>query len=159
MNDFLAMLSSSVGRAHYGFNHVKSAADSDAVETLLMSDSVFRIRDFVARRKYVDLVEQVSQSCATPPSGWQTLSVADAWQRAQSCNARLVVTSHPPCVLPVVQVQSKGGKFFCLSSLHVTGEQLHQLGGVAAILRFPLEIDTAEEENHDLVRHQLMIMC
>lgn len=61
MNDFLAMLSSSVGRAHYGFNHVKSAADSDAVETLLMSDSVFRIRDFVARRKYVDLVEQVSR--------------------------------------------------------------------------------------------------
>ena len=26
-----------------------------------MSDSIFRVRDFVARRKYVDLVESVSQ--------------------------------------------------------------------------------------------------
>lgn len=54
-----------------------------------------------------------------------------------------------------VQVQGKGGRFFCLSSLHVTGEQLHQLGGVAAILRFPLEIDAEEEEEPiDLVRQQ-----
>lgn len=48
-----------MGRAHYGFNHVKTAAEHDAIETLLMSDSVFRIKDFKQRRKYVDLVEQV----------------------------------------------------------------------------------------------------
>ena len=29
----------------------------------------------------------------------------------------------------------------------MTGEQLHQLGGVAAVLRFPLEIDDVEEED------------
>lgn len=45
-----------------------------------------------------------------------------------------------------MQVKAKGGRFFCLSSLHVTGEQLHQLGGVAAVLRFPLEIDIDEED-------------
>lgn len=28
----------------------------------------------------------------------------------------------------------------------MTGEKLHQLGGVAAVLRFPLEIDLEEEE-------------
>jgi hypothetical protein len=43
-------------------------------------------------------------------------------------------------------VRAKGGRVVNLSSLHVTGEQLHQLGGVAALLRFPLEIDAEEEE-------------
>lgn len=38
---------------------MREAAEHDAIETLLMSDSIFRVRDFVARRKYVDLVEQV----------------------------------------------------------------------------------------------------
>ncbi len=28
----------------------------------------------------------------------------------------------------------------------MTGEQLHQLGGVAAVLRFPLDIDIEEED-------------
>lgn len=42
-------------------NHSQFAAEHDAVETLLMSDSIFRVRDFVARRKYVDLVESVSR--------------------------------------------------------------------------------------------------
>lgn len=43
-------------------NASQFAAEHDAVETLLMSDSIFRVRDFVARRKYVDLVESVSRS-------------------------------------------------------------------------------------------------
>jgi len=43
-------------------------------------------------------------------------------------------------------VKAKGGKVFIFSSLHVSGEQLHQLGGVAAILRFPMEIENVEEE-------------
>ncbi len=101
LGDFFVMLSAQPDRAQYGFNHVRIAAEHDAVETLLMSDSMFRIRDFVARRKYVDLVESV---------------------------------------------KAKGGRFLCFSSLHVTGEKLHQLGGVAAVLRFPLDIDIEEEE-------------
>lgn len=101
LGDFFAMLSAQPDRAHYGFNHVQVAAEHDAVETLLMSDSIFRGRDFLARRRYVDLVEGV---------------------------------------------KAKGGRFLCFSSLHVTGEKLHQLGGVAAILRFPLEIEMEEED-------------
>jgi len=66
-----------------------------------MSDSIFRGRDFLARRQFVDLVESV---------------------------------------------KAKGGRFLCFSSLHVTGEKLHQLGGVAAVLRFPLEIEMEEED-------------
>lgn len=101
LTEFFNMLSTQPDRAHYGFNHVKTAAEMDAVETLLMCDTLFRIRDFTQRRKYVDLVESV---------------------------------------------KGKGGKVCVLSSLHVTGERLQQLGGVAAMLRFPLEIDAEEEE-------------
>lgn len=101
LGDFFAMLSAQPDRAHYGFNHVRVAAEHDAVETLLMSDSIFRGRDFLARRQFVDLVESV---------------------------------------------KAKGGRFLCFSSLHVTGEKLHQLGGVAAVLRFPLEIEMEEED-------------
>ncbi|GAB5033847.1 mrna surveillance protein pelota [Nannochloropsis oceanica] len=101
LGDFYAMLSAQPDRAHYGFNHVSVAAEHDAVEMLLMSDSIFRGRDFLARRRFVDLVESV---------------------------------------------KAKGGRFLCFSSLHVTGEKLHQLGGVAAVLRFPLEIEMEEED-------------
>ncbi|CAG8716016.1 35551_t:CDS:2, partial [Racocetra persica] len=48
----------------------------------------------------------------------------------------------------VESVRSSGGKVLTFSSLHVSGEQLNQLTGVAAILNFPLpDIESEEEEN------------
>ncbi|CAG8481533.1 11475_t:CDS:2 [Scutellospora calospora] len=48
----------------------------------------------------------------------------------------------------VESVRSIGGKVLIFSSLHVSGEQLNQLTGVAAILNFPLpDIELEEEEN------------
>eukprot|EP00056_Hartaetosiga_gracilis_P011716 m.178843 g.178843 ORF g.178843 m.178843 type:complete len:379 (-) comp13561_c0_seq1:2364-3500(-) len=41
-------------------------------------------------------------------------------------------------------VKSVGGKVNVFSSLHVSGQQLQQLTGVAAILRFPLQLDEIE---------------
>ena len=38
----------------------------------------------------------------------------------------------------VEQVQEAGGEAFVFSGMHVSGEQLNQLTGLAAILRFPL---------------------
>eukprot|EP00164_Ancoracysta_twista_P008550 GFYU01012398.1.p1 GENE.GFYU01012398.1~~GFYU01012398.1.p1 ORF type:complete len:395 (+),score=118.70 GFYU01012398.1:136-1320(+) len=47
----------------------------------------------------------------------------------------------------VDSVRENGGEVTVFSSLHVTGEQLAQLSGVAALLRFPLpEIEEADDE-------------
>jgi len=58
--DFFDMLTVQPDRAQYGLNHVKTAAESEAIESLLISDALFRHPDFKARRVFVDLVEMVS---------------------------------------------------------------------------------------------------
>ncbi|PON45491.1 Translation release factor pelota [Parasponia andersonii] len=80
-------------RACYGPKHVEVAHERMAVQTLLITDDLFRNADLAARRKYVNLVESVKDS---------------------------------------------GGSVHIFSSLHVSGEQLAQISGIAAILRFPL---------------------
>jgi protein pelota len=48
----------------------------------------------------------------------------------------------------VNDVREGGGKVHVVSSLHVTGEQLQKMTGVAAILRFPLpEVDVEGQED------------
>lgn len=44
-------------------------------------------------------------------------------------------------------VRNAGGKVFKFSSLHVTGERLNSLTGVAALLRFPLEFDVSSDDS------------
>ncbi|KAK6191506.1 hypothetical protein SNE40_003175 [Patella caerulea] len=46
----------------------------------------------------------------------------------------------------VDSVKENGGEVKIFSSLHVSGEQLGQLTGVAAILRFPMSDDTSDED-------------
>jgi len=93
LKEFFDMLSSDSDRACYGPKHVEVAHERMAIQTLLITDSLFRNSDILTRRKYVKLVE----------------SVKDA-----------------------------GGAVHVFSSMHVSGEQLSQLTGIAAILRFPL---------------------
>uniref|UniRef100_A0A7I4DHN3 eRF1/Pelota-like N-terminal domain-containing protein n=1 Tax=Physcomitrium patens TaxID=3218 RepID=A0A7I4DHN3_PHYPA len=69
------------------------AHDRLAIQTLLITDELFRSADITTRRKYVDLVESV---------------------------------------------KAGGGDVYVFSSMHISGEQLQQLTGIAAILRFPL---------------------
>ncbi|KAK9906404.1 hypothetical protein WJX75_001282 [Coccomyxa subellipsoidea] len=90
---FYAMLGQDSARAFYGPGHVRAAADLGAVQTLLLSDTLFRVNDVAKRRAYAQLVEGVRES---------------------------------------------GGEALVFSGAHVSGEQLDQLSGVAAILRFPL---------------------
>ncbi|KAJ2779422.1 Translation factor pelota, partial [Coemansia linderi] len=45
--------------------------------------------------------------------------------------------------------QASNAEVLVFSSLHVSGEQLNQLTGVAAILNFPLIIDSDIEESDD----------
>ncbi|KAG0178395.1 hypothetical protein DFQ29_003511 [Apophysomyces sp. BC1021] len=52
----------------------------------------------------------------------------------------------------VEQVREMNGNVFVFSSLHVSGEQLNQLSGVAAILNFPvpdIEMEEEDEEGKD----------
>ncbi|XP_022742594.1 protein PELOTA 1-like isoform X2 [Durio zibethinus] len=93
LKDFFSMLSNDPARACYGPKHVEIAHERMAVQTLLITDDLFRNSDVVTRQKYVNLVNSVKDS---------------------------------------------GGTAYIFSSMHVSGEQLAQLTGIAAILRFPL---------------------
>ena len=108
LNKFMKTMNDDPDRAYYGYDHVKSAQDSLAIESLLVTDQLFRNSNVKLRKKYVQLVE----------------SVRDA-----------------------------GGDVYVFSSMHVSGQQLQQVSGVAAILRFPLpDLDELEElaaENPD----------
>ncbi|KAK3229210.1 hypothetical protein Dsin_001091 [Dipteronia sinensis] len=100
LKDFFNMLSNDPTRACYGPKHVEVAHERMAVQTLLITDDLFRNADVAARKKYVNLVNSVKKS---------------------------------------------GGTAHVFSSMHVSGEQLGQLTGVAAILRFPLpDLDDIE---------------
>ncbi|XWS58803.1 hypothetical protein CRYUN_Cryun08bG0064900 [Craigia yunnanensis] len=93
LKDFFSMLSNDSARACYGPKHVEIAHERMAVQTLLITDDLFRNSDIATRKKYVNLVNSVKDS---------------------------------------------GGTALIFSSMHVSGEQLAQLTGIAAILRFPL---------------------
>lgn len=105
LGTFYTMLQNEPSKAFYGLKHVEKANDSQAVETLLISDKLFRSQDFLKRKQYVVLVDSVRES---------------------------------------------GGDVKVFSSLHVSGEQLDQLTGVAALLRFPMpELDEDEFDSSD----------
>ncbi|KAK9141104.1 hypothetical protein Scep_010785 [Stephania cephalantha] len=93
LKDFFDMLSNDPSRACYGPKHVEVAHERMAIQTLLITDDLFKNADVKTRKKYVDLVNSVKNS---------------------------------------------GGATNIFSSMHVSGEQLAQLTGIAAILRFPL---------------------
>ncbi|KAK9919270.1 hypothetical protein M0R45_027879 [Rubus argutus] len=100
LQDFFNMLSNEPHRACYGPKHVEVAHEQMAVQTLLITDDLFRNADVVTRQKYVNLVNSVKDS---------------------------------------------GGNVHIFSSMHVSGEQLAQITGIAAILRFPLpDLDDIE---------------
>lgn len=102
LNKFMRMIDTNPDKAYYGYAHVHKANDELAVQSLLVTDSLFRSSDVVERKKYVRLVESVREN---------------------------------------------GGEVLVFSSLHVSGQQLEQVSGVAAILRYPLpDLDELEEE-------------
>jgi protein pelota len=93
LGEFMTMLGSDPSRAFYGPGHVNAAHELGAIQSLLLSDSLFRTADPILRTKYTNLVEDVRHG---------------------------------------------GGDAYIFSGAHTSGEQLNQLSGIAAILRFPL---------------------
>ncbi|XP_020616695.1 protein pelota homolog isoform X3 [Orbicella faveolata] len=123
LDNFFTMLQTEPERAYYGalcnhlilllcwsqccctfsMAHIERANEAMAVETLLVTDELFRSTDLPTRKRYVKLVENVKDN---------------------------------------------GGDVRVFSSLHVSGEQLGQLSGVAAILRFPMpDIADGDDES------------
>lgn len=88
-------------KAYYGYDHVAKAHQQLAIDSLLVTDELFRASDVKTRKRYVQLVEGVRQN---------------------------------------------GGQTYVFSSMHVSGQQLQQISGVAAILRYPLpDLEELEE--------------
>jgi protein pelota len=101
LHKFMRMMDTDPERAYYGFAHVSKAQEQQAVDSLLVTDELFRSSNVKTRRQYVDLVENVRAS---------------------------------------------GGTVYIFSSMHISGQQLQQVSGVAAILRYPLpDLDELEE--------------
>ncbi|CAK9303957.1 unnamed protein product [Gordionus sp. m RMFG-2023] len=102
---FTVVLNTDPDRAHYGLEHVIRVANADAVDSLLISDSLFR----------------------------------NAATRARS-------------IAVFERVKLGGGETHLFSSLHVSGEQLDRLTGIAAILRYPIpELDTDDDDEDDKI--------
>ncbi|XP_058453274.1 protein pelota [Malaya genurostris] len=102
LEQFYTTLQCEPAKAFYGKKHVTKAAEAQAIETMMISDNLFRCQDVATRKEYVQLVDSVRDS---------------------------------------------GGEVKIFSSMHVSGEQLAQLTGVAAILRFPMpELEDSEDE-------------
>jgi protein pelota len=62
LENFFNMLHIDQDRAYYGYNHVVKANEQLAIETLLITDELFRSQDIATRRKYVHLVESVREN-------------------------------------------------------------------------------------------------
>ncbi|KAK1296020.1 hypothetical protein QJS10_CPB15g01892 [Acorus calamus] len=62
LKDFFSMLPDDIGRACYGPKHVELAHDRRAIQTLLITDALFRNSDVATRKKYVELVESVKSN-------------------------------------------------------------------------------------------------
>jgi len=103
LEEFYKTLTNEPLKAFYGEKHVLRAAEAQAIDVLLISDTLFRAQDVVKRKKFVNLVDEVREY---------------------------------------------GGVVKIFSSMHVSGEQLEQLTGVCAILRFPMqELDDSDSED------------
>lgn len=101
LNKFMRMMEKDLDRAYYGYDHVAKAHEQLAIDSLLVTDELFRSVSVKTRKKYVQLVESVREN---------------------------------------------GGQVYIFSSMHVSGQQLQQVSGVAAILRYPLpDLDELEE--------------
>lgn len=61
LESFYRILASDDSRAFYGYEYVIKASELGAIETLLVTDGLFRSSDLLERKKYIRLVERVRE--------------------------------------------------------------------------------------------------
>ena len=105
LESFYKLLQHEPLKACYGEKHIMLALEAQAIETLMISDKLFRAQDVGQRKKFVRIVDEVKEF---------------------------------------------GGNVKIFSSMHVSGEQLEQLTGICAMLRFPMqELDEGSDSSDD----------
>ncbi|XP_045785866.1 protein pelota [Maniola jurtina] len=105
LESFYTMLQLEPAKAFYGKKHIERANEAMAIETLMISDKLFRCQDIAQRKEYVGIVDTAREN---------------------------------------------GSDVRIFSSMHVSGEQLDQLTGIAAVLRFPMpELEDSDGEEND----------
>lgn len=62
LETFFKTLQNDPTKAYYGERHVQLACEAQSIETLLISDRLFRAQDVAQRRKFVKLVDDVHES-------------------------------------------------------------------------------------------------
>lgn len=92
-------------RVAYGAKYVVEANEFHAIDTLLISDKLFRHKNFEQRKLFIQQKEAVEKN---------------------------------------------GGSVVVFSSVHPSGEQLNNLGGLAALLRYPFDMGYLDEEDEAL---------
>lgn len=65
LNKFMRLLDTNPDKAYYGYLHVQKANEELAIDSLLISDDLFRSSDVITRKKYVSLVESVREKGGT----------------------------------------------------------------------------------------------
>ena len=59
LDAFYSMQASDPTRASYGIKHIEAANESNAIDTLLIADSLFRSNNLSERKRYVKIVDNV----------------------------------------------------------------------------------------------------
>lgn len=62
LSKFMRMMDTNPDQAQYGYLHVFMANEQGAVDSLLVTDELFRSSDIATRKQYVNLVEQVREN-------------------------------------------------------------------------------------------------
>lgn len=119
-----------------------AAAEVGAIAVLLLTDALFRTNSVPKRRKFAQLVQDVESSGESTGC----VCVCERDGTAASSVMGLLCLPIPP-FLPALLLSRAGGEVHVFSSGHASGEQLAQLSGIAAVLRFPMpELEDAEVE-------------
>jgi len=124
LDKFFKMLGTNEDRAWYGADHIELAEQRGAIGTLLISDELFR------HILLLNNLDGLSLTIQNPRS-------SDPVQRKRFIRI-------------VEGVREKGGEVLIFSSMHESGQQLNQLTGIAAILTFPLDVETVEAEEREI---------
>ncbi|KAJ3200058.1 hypothetical protein HK099_002829, partial [Clydaea vesicula] len=61
LDKFYSTLNAEPSKAFYGYKHCWAAAEQGAVETLMITDALFRAQNVATRRQYIALVEKVRE--------------------------------------------------------------------------------------------------
>lgn len=59
LESFYIMLQNEPAKAFYGKKHVETANEAQAIETLLISDNLFKASDVKTRKEYIHIVDSV----------------------------------------------------------------------------------------------------